>query len=168
MCESSEYLQHTQSAKLLGWFIEQHNPQFFQRPENLTWDCIFLFFLTTFWKTMGWPHPWKHFYGKIIWTRETQSHISINQDSHHFIYIYISPYIYLLIYISFYIYIYIYIKSPLSILRHLRVVNLAFLKQRFDGCLIYTYIFISIYIYLYKRWIINLTNITNRFLYTMK
>ena len=35
-----------------------------------------------------------------------------------------------------YIYIYMYMvitKSPLSILRHLRVVNVAFLKQRFDG-----------------------------------
>ena len=26
-------------------------------------------------------------------------------------------------------------KSPLSILRHLRVINSEFLKQRFEGCL---------------------------------
>ena len=42
-------------------------------------------------------------------------------------------------------------KSPLSILRHLRVVNSAFLKQHFDGSLVYTYIFISIYIYFYTN-----------------
>ena len=49
-------------------------------------------------------------------------------------------------------------KSPLSILRHLRVVNSAFLKQRFDGCLfqvpfyctifsLFTIIFIKVYTY---------------------
>ena len=156
MCESSEYLQHTQSAKLLGWFIEQHNPQFFRRPENLTWDCIFLFFLTTFWKTRGWPHPWKHFYGNIIWTRETQSHISINQDSHH---------------IYIYIYIYMVITKKISLIHSASSEGSQFgiLKTTFrrQSC-IYIYIYFYIYIFLYKRWIINLTNITNRFLYTMK
>ena len=40
-------------------------------------------------------------------------------------------------------------KSPLSILNHLRVINLACLKQRFDDCLFqvsfYLYNFFSIY-----------------------
>ena len=44
--------------------------------------------------------------------------------------------------------------SPLSILRHLRVVNSAFLKQRFDGCLFlvsfYLYIFFIIYNLFYE------------------
>ena len=48
-------------------------------------------------------------------------------------------------------------KSPLSILRHLRVINSEFLKQRFGGCLfqasffLYNFISlstISIYIYI--------------------
>ena len=38
--------------------------------------------------------------------------------------------------------------SPLSILRHLRVVNSAFLKQRFDGCLF------QVSFYLYNLFII--------------
>ena len=50
-------------------------------------------------------------------------------------------------YIYIYIYIYIYMvitkKSPLSILNHLRVINLAYLKQRFDDCLFE----ISFYLY---------------------
>ena len=43
-------------------------------------------------------------------------------------------------------------KSPLSILNHLRVINLTCLKQRFDDCLFqvsfYLYNFIYIYIYI--------------------
>ena len=39
-------------------------------------------------------------------------------------------------------------KSLLSILRHLRVVNSAFLKQRFDGCLF------QVSFYLYNLFII--------------
>ena len=38
-------------------------------------------------------------------------------------------------------------KPPLSILRHLRVVNSAFLKQRFDGCLFQ----ISFYRFIFKE-----------------
>ena len=57
-------------------------------------------------------------------------------------------YIYIYIYICMYVYVYIYMiitkKSPSSILRHLRVVNSAFLKQRFDGCLFH---FIKVYTY---------------------
>ena len=45
-------------------------------------------------------------------------------------------------------------KSPLSILNHLRVINLACLKQRFDDCLFqvsfYLYNFVSIYNIFYK------------------
>ena len=45
-------------------------------------------------------------------------------------------------------------KSPLSILNHLRVINLACLKQRFDDCLFqvsfYLYNFFSIYNIFYK------------------
>ena len=45
-------------------------------------------------------------------------------------------------------------KSLLSILRHLRVVNSAFLKQRFDGCLFqvsfYLYNFFIIYNLFYQ------------------
>ena len=44
--------------------------------------------------------------------------------------------------------------SPLSILRHLRVVNSEFLKQRFDGCLFqvsfYRYNFFIIYNLFYQ------------------
>ena len=52
-------------------------------------------------------------------------------------------------------------KSPLSILRHLRVVNSEFMKQRFDGCLfqlsfylynffsLFTIYYIKVYIYIY-------------------
>ena len=46
-------------------------------------------------------------------------------------------------------------KSPLSILRHLRVINLEFLKQRFDGCLFqvsfYLYNFISLFTIYYIK-----------------
>ena len=57
-----------------------------------------------------------------------------------FVYIYIYIYIYIFniyIYIYIYIYIFIYHKqiSPLSILIHLRVINLPCLKQHFDDCL---------------------------------
>ena len=45
-------------------------------------------------------------------------------------------------------------KSPLCILRHLRVVSSAFLKQRFDGCLFqvsfYLYNFFIIYNHFYQ------------------
>ena len=45
-------------------------------------------------------------------------------------------------------------KSPLSILSHLRVINLACLKQRFDGCLFqvsfYLYNFFIIYNLFYQ------------------
>ena len=45
-------------------------------------------------------------------------------------------------------------KSPLSILNHLRVINLTCLKQRFDDCLFqvsfYLYNFFSIYNIFYK------------------
>ena len=45
-------------------------------------------------------------------------------------------------------------KSPLSILRHLRVVNSEFLKQRFNGCLFqvsfYLYNFFIIYNLFYQ------------------
>ena len=46
-------------------------------------------------------------------------------------------------------------KSPLSILRHLRVVNL---EQRFDGCLFHVsfyvcmYIFVFIYVLGFPKW----------------
>ena len=46
-------------------------------------------------------------------------------------------------------------KSPLSILRHLRVVNL---EQRFDGCLFHVsfyvcmYIFVFIYVLGFSNW----------------
>ena len=46
-------------------------------------------------------------------------------------------------------------KSPLSILRHLRVVNL---EQRFDGCLFHVsfyvcmYIFVFIYVLGFPNW----------------
>ena len=46
-------------------------------------------------------------------------------------------------------------KSPLSILHHLRVINITCLKQRFDDCLfqvsfyIYIYIYIYMYVYIY-------------------
>ena len=49
-------------------------------------------------------------------------------------------------------------KSPLSILHHLRVVNLEFLKQRFDGCLFHVsfyvcmYIFVFIYVLGFPNW----------------
>ena len=56
------------------------------------------------------------------------------------------------------IYIYIIVttkKSPLSILRHLRVVNSEFLKQRFDGCLFqvsfYLYNFFSLFTIYYIK-----------------
>ena len=39
-------------------------------------------------------------------------------------------------------------KSPLSILRHLRVVNLEFLKQRFDGCLFQVSFYVCMYVYI--------------------
>ena len=45
-------------------------------------------------------------------------------------------------------------KSPLSILRHLRVVNSELLKQHFDGCLFqvsfYLYNFFIIYNHFYR------------------
>ena len=53
-----------------------------------------------------------------------------------------------------YIYMVITKKSPLSILRHLRIVNSALLKQRFDGCLFqvsfYLYNFFIIYNHFYQ------------------
>ena len=53
-------------------------------------------------------------------------------------------------------------KSPLSILNHLRVINLTCLKQRFDDCLFqvsfYLYNFFSIYNIFYKSsWILHFT-----------
>ena len=48
LSESSEHLQDTLLTKLLGQFIESHNTQFFQRPANLTLDCIGVFFPTRF------------------------------------------------------------------------------------------------------------------------
>ena len=76
---------------------------------------------------------------------------------------YICIYIYTYTYIYIYIYIYIYMtitkKSPLSILNHLRVINLACLKQRFDDCpfqvsfylynffLVFTIYFIKVHAY---------------------
>ena len=60
-------------------------------------------------------------------------------------------------YICIYMYIYMVItkKSPLSILRHLRVINSEFLKQRFDGCLFqvsfYLYNFISLFTIYYIK-----------------
>ena len=72
------------------------------------------------------------------------------------IYICISIYIHIYIYVYIYIYIYMVIgeKSLLSILCHLRVVNSAFLKQRFDGCLFqvsfYLYNFFIIYNLFYQ------------------
>ena len=60
------------------------------------------------------------------------------------------------IYITYMVYLYIYMvikkKSPLSILRHLRVVNLEFLKQRFDSCLFQ----VSFYLYNFFLIIYNL------------
>ena len=41
----SEHLQYALLTKLLGQFIEIDKSQFFQRLENLIWDCIVLFFL---------------------------------------------------------------------------------------------------------------------------
>ena len=56
-------------------------------------------------------------------------------------------------YISYYIYTKK--KSPLSILRHLKVINSEFLKQRFDGCLFqvsfYLYNFISLFTIYYIK-----------------
>ena len=81
----------------------------------------------------------------IIYVSIHSVYISVYINVSIYQYIYICPSIY-------YIYIlYIYIvcmiitkKSPLSIiLRHLRVVNLAFWKQRFDGCLFQ----VSFYLY---------------------
>ena len=51
--KSIEHLQDTLLNKLIGQFIELYNTQFFQRPGNFIWDCIVLFFPTTFWKTEG-------------------------------------------------------------------------------------------------------------------
>ena len=46
-------------------------------------------------------------------------------------------------------------KSPLSILRHLRVINSEFLRQRFDDCLFqvsfYLYNFISLFTIYYIK-----------------
>ena len=69
------------------------------------------------------------------------------------IYICISIYIHIYIYVYIYIYIYMVIgeKSLLSILCHLRVVNSAFLKQRFDGCLFQVSFYLYIYIDLLKK-----------------
>ena len=58
--------------------------------------------------------------------------------------------------LSLYIYIIVTTKkSPLSILRHLRVVNSEFLKQRFDGCLFqvsfYLYNFFSLFTIYYIK-----------------
>ena len=60
--------------------------------------------------------------------------------------------------LSLSLYIYIIVttkKSPLSILRHLRVVNSEFLKQRFDGCLFqvsfYLYNFFSLFTIYYIK-----------------
>ena len=47
-------------------------------------------------------------------------------------------------------------KSPLSILRHLRVVNSEFLKQRFDGCLFQ----VSFYLYYIYIGIVTLNGLT--------
>ena len=46
----SEHLQYLLLTKLLDHVTEVHTGQFFQRLENLTWDCIVLFFSTAFWK----------------------------------------------------------------------------------------------------------------------
>ena len=45
LCQISEHLQYALLTKLLGQFIEIDKSQFFQRLENLIWDCIILFFL---------------------------------------------------------------------------------------------------------------------------
>ena len=70
------------------------------------------------------------------------------------IYIYIYIYIYINICKHIYIYLVITRKSLLSIRRHLRVDNSAFLKQRFDGCVFqvsfYLYNFFVIYNLLYQ------------------
>ena len=41
----SEHSQYALLTKLLGQFTEVDKSQFFQRLENLIWDCIVLFFL---------------------------------------------------------------------------------------------------------------------------
>ena len=80
--------------QILDQFIELHNTQFFQRPKNLTRDCILLSFFVHFEK-LGVNLTPKSLY--MEGSRNTQSaQISINQDKHK-------------IYNNIYIYIYIYI-----------------------------------------------------------
>ena len=71
----------------------------------------------------------------------------------YFIYMYIYTYIYIYVYIWYNMVITK--KSSLSILIHLRVVNLACLKQRFDDCLFQVsfclYNFFIIYNLLYQN-----------------
>ena len=77
-----------------------------------------------------------------------------------YIYIYIYAYIYVYIHVCIYIYVYLYMviakKSSFSILRHLRVVNAEFLKQRFDGCL-FKFHFICTIFSLFTIYIIHIT-----------
>ena len=58
-------------------------------------------------------------------------------------FVYILREVEVLIYIYIYIYMVITKKSPLSILNHLRIINLTCLKQRFDDCLFQ----VSFYLY---------------------
>ena len=48
-------------------------------------------------------------------------------------------------------------KSPLSILNHLRVINLTCLKQRFDDCLFQVSFYLYIYIYTCVDYLTNET-----------
>ena len=62
-------------------------------------------------------------------------------------------------------------KCPLSMLRHLRVINSEFLKQRFDGCLFqvsfYQYNFFSLFtIYYIKVYSIQIDRQIDRYTYT--
>ena len=64
-------------------------------------------------------------------------------------------------------------KSPLSILIHLRVINLARLKQRFDDCLFqvsfYLYNFFIIYNLLYQSlYLLHFTNVARSILKDIK
>ena len=64
-------------------------------------------------------------------------------------------------------------KSPLSILIHVRVVNLACLKQRFDDCLFqvsfYLYNIFIIYNILYQSsWILHFTIVARNILKDIK
>ena len=100
--------------------------------------CMLYFYCYVMWVVFCNTYFHRSFYFKLglhLFLTIYMYIIYIHTDRYIYMYIYIYKYIYIYVYIYIYIYMVIGEKSLLSILCHLRVVNSAFLKQRFDGCL---------------------------------